>query len=214
MTTTPTTVRFTEEMRGYASFGTEDPEEGYRAGEAAGNFLMFHLTIETGDIDRFYRDPEHEGVATGWVRCDQLGGTHQVKEGVFNLFVSGDDRREREMRYRLFFNDGVGNPLTFTGVKYVRDHPGFDVWSDTSTLYSKILSGHVSEPEDDEASVVASGILRIRKRDFARQLTTFRASGPSLGAKVRAFLLFMGLFAGKLFDVYVLERIGFEPPGS
>lgn len=209
-----TTVRFTEEMKGYVSFGTDNPEQGLREGEAAGNFFMFHLTIETVDIDRFYREPDHAGVATGWVRCDQLGGKHEVEDGVFNLFVHGDDAREREMRYRLHFTDGVGNPLTFTGVKYVKDHPGFDVWSDTSTLYSKILQDHVEEAGEDEASVVAAGILRIWKRDFARQLTTFRARGPSLGAKFRAFLLFVGLFLGKLFDVYVLERLGFDPPGS
>lgn len=214
MTTAPTTVRFTEEMKGYVSFGADDPESGLREGEAAGNFFMFHLTIETVDIDRFYREPDHAGVATGWVRCDQLGGTLQVEEGVFNLFVDSDNPREREMRYRLHFTDGVGNPLTFTGVKHVEDHPGFDVWSDTSTLYSKVLQGHVGPTQEDEVPVVAAGILRILKRDFARQLTTFRANGPSFGAKVRGFLLFSGLFLGKLFDVYVLERLGFDPPGS
>ena len=32
--------------------------------------------------------------------------------------------------------DGVGNPLTMTGFKLVKDDAGFDVWKDTTTLYA------------------------------------------------------------------------------
>jgi len=201
-----TRVRFTEEMKGHVGFGIEEPEEGRAAGKSDGTSFMFHLTIETGDIDSFYHEPEHEGTAAGWITCDRLGGRLAVSKGVFNLFVDAGNPGEREMRYRLFFTDGVGNPLTFVGVKLVKDHRGFDVWTDTSTLYSKIVQGHTTAPDPNDAKIVAAGVLRILKRDFAKQITTFRASGPSLRAKARGFAMFLGLFGGRLFQVYIAEE--------
>ncbi|MCH7844250.1 MAG: hypothetical protein IH850_00260 [Acidobacteria bacterium] len=198
-----TRIRFTEEMKGHIAFGIDDPEEGRNVGAEDRTSFMFHLTIETSDIDRFYHEPEHEATARGWIECDQLGGRLPVSQGVFNLFVAGDTPRQREMRYRLFFTDGVGNPLTFVGVKKVEDHKGFDVWTDTSTLYSQVLQGHVTAENQEMAAVVAAGVLRILKRDFVKQITTFRASGPSLRAKARGFLMFLGLFGGRLFEVYI-----------
>ena len=202
----PIRVRFTEEMKGYLGFGVEDPAEGLAAGKVDGTSFMFHLTIETDDIDRFYDEPDHAGTASGWIRCDQLGGTLPVSDGVFNLFVETGRRGQREMRYRLFFTDGVGNPLTFIGVKRVEDDRGFDVWRDTSTLYSSVVQGHTNTPHPQEAKVVAAGVLRILKRDFARQLTTFRTSGPDWRARQRAFGMFLGLFGISLFDVYIAEE--------
>lgn len=206
-------VRFTEEMKGHIGFGAEDPEVGLEAGIADGTSFMFHLTIETDDIDRFYHEPEHEGTAEGWIGCDQLGGRLAVSHGVFNLFVDAGNPGEREMRYRLFLADGVGNPLTFVGVKRVKDHRGFDVWRDTSTLYSHVFQGHVTADDPSPAPIVAAGVLRILKRDFAKQVTTFRASGPSFRARARGFAMFLGLFAGRLFDVYIAEEGADEEEG-
>jgi cholesterol oxidase len=50
---------------------------------------------------------------------------------------------------------------------------------------------------------VASGVLRIRIRDFARQLTTFRAGGPSLGRKLGALVRFGWIFLGQLAETYL-----------
>lgn len=199
----PIRVRFTEEMKGYVGFGIEDPEEGLAVGKHDDTRFMFHLTIETDDIERFYHEPEHAGTAAGWIASDQLGGRLSVDEGRFNLFVDTGTAGQREMRYRLFFADGVGNPLTFIGVKRVEDHRGFDVWRDTSTLYSTIVQGHTSAPDPNHAKIVAAGVLRILKRDFAKQLTTFRTSGPDWPARRRGFAMFMGLFGISLFDVYI-----------
>ena len=52
----PTSVRFTEEMKGHVSFGEEDHERGAREGRETGTRLMFHLTIEAEDLDRFAAD--------------------------------------------------------------------------------------------------------------------------------------------------------------
>ena len=50
------------------------------------------------------------------------------------------------MLYRLFFRDGAGHPLTLSGHKLIEDNAGFDVWRDTTTLFTRVLRGHVDEP--------------------------------------------------------------------
>ena len=197
----PTSVRFTEEMKGHVSFGEWDHERGARGGRDGGARLMFHLTVEVGDLDRFEADDRREASAEGWVRCEALGGRLPVERGVFNLFVEGDEPGLKRMLYRLFFRDGVGHPLTLTGFKIVRERSGGHVWRDTSTLYVRVLRGHVEEDESG-AEVVASGILRLRPFDFARQLASFRAAGPPLAGRIAAIGRFDALFLGQIWQVY------------
>ena len=196
----PVGVSFTEEMKGFVGFGEQEFEPGFRRGRERGTALMFHLTITTLDLDAFIADRGHQAVAEGWVECEAAGGRLPVKRGLFNLFIeqSGDRRRKR-MLYRLHLADHGGRPLTLTGFKVVQDDPGFDLWSDTTTLYTRLLHGHVDPEQDEGAEVAAAGIVRIPAVDFARQLTTFRAHPP---ARVDALARFGSLFAGELWEVY------------
>ncbi|MFP5318411.1 MAG: hypothetical protein ACLGI2_08955 [Acidimicrobiia bacterium] len=196
------TVEFTEEMKGYVALGETDFRKGFEQGKKDGTYLMFHLTIEAEDVDEFVDDPRREATARGWVRCDALGGKLPVERGIFNLFVDTEDAGLKRMLYRLPFSDGTGHPLTLTGFKLVKDDPGLDLWTDTSTLYTRILAGHVDPGADDAAEVVAAGIINIHLLDFAQQLTTFRSRGGSLGDRARALEKFGRLFLGDLWKVY------------
>ena len=194
-------LAFTEEMKGFVGFGAEDFERGDREGESGGTRFMFHLTITADDLDRFIVDPDHLAAASGYVRCDALGGERPVETGRFNLFVNEDgDRRDKRMLYRLHFTDAEEHPLTMTGFKVVRDDPGVDnVWKDTSTLYTRLLAGHVDPDGDEAAETLAAGILHIEPMDFAKQLTTFDTE-PN--GRVDAVARFGALFAGNLWEVY------------
>jgi cholesterol oxidase len=212
-----TSIRFTEEMKGYVALHESDFAVGRDVGRSEGNFCMFHLTIEIPDIDQFLHDDLRRGACQGWVGADVLGGKLPVERGWFNLFV--DDELEvgrKWMRYRLWFRDGAGHPLTLVGFKDVRDDAGFDVWSDTSTLFVRILAGHVDETHDADARVVAAGILDIWIRDFVKQLTTFRTTGPTVSDRVRAMRVFGSTFLAQLGQVYVCARHGSRatPPGG
>jgi cholesterol oxidase len=122
---------------------------------------------------------------------------------VFNLFVATERPGERRMLYRLHFTDGVGTPLTLLGHKTIADDPGYDLWPDTTTLFTRLLAGHTEVDEDDDsAELVASGILRITPTSFARQLTTFRASGAGASGNVAALARFGVHFLGQLWKVY------------
>ena len=198
---TPTAIRFTEEMKGFVAFGERDFQRGWQRGRESDTPLMFHLTIEAADIDRFVADARHEAKAEGWVRCEALGGRLPVQDGIFNLFVD-HTTDEKRMLYRLHFCDGVGHPLTLSGYKVIRNDRGLDLWKDTTTLFVRLFKGHVDAAGEGAAELVAAGILRILIRDFARQLTTFRARGPSRGARTGALARFLTLFLGELWAIY------------
>jgi hypothetical protein len=195
-------VRFTEEMLGHITFGELDFARGAQAQRDGAGAFKFHLTIEVADIEAFANDERRPATATGWIECDALGGKLAVERGAFNLFVDVEPG-VKHMLYRLWFRDGVGHPLTMTGFKLVKDDAGFDVWKDTTTLFTRVLQGHVEEGDDDTATVIASGIIVIRARDFAKQLTTFRAGGPSLGNRLGALVKFGVIFVQQLAEAYL-----------
>ncbi len=195
-------LSFTEQMKGFVALGVDDPQAGHDAGKKSKDRLMFELTISVDDVERFVAEPGHQGTATGYVDSDLLGGRLEVERGWFNLFVQDDDPDQRQMRYRLWLRGPGGNPMTFVGVKEVRDDPGLDVWRDTSTLYVRIFDGHLEPPtegRDDDAPVLAAGVITIHIPDFMKQLTTFRTWGAS---RVGALEGFGRLFLGQLWDVY------------
>jgi cholesterol oxidase len=197
-----TGLEFTEEMKGHITLGETDYQRGARQGKQDGTFFMFHLTIETDDVEKFVADARHEGTAKGWVSCEALGGKLPVERGMFNLFVDDEDKELTRMLYRLYFADGAGHPLTMSGFKKVKDDPGLDLWPDTSTLYVKLFKGHVDAAGEDAAELVAAGIITIYLLDFARQITTFRTHGGSAADQAKALASFGKLFMGKLWDVY------------
>jgi cholesterol oxidase len=191
MTNGAVSLAFTEEMKGFLDFEETDHRRAFRAGEAAGRRLGFHVTVTTDDIERFLEDDEYPARVTGWVRCDALGGLLDVEDGQFNLVVEGDRRR---MDYRLQFRDPADSPLTLAGFKQIRDAPGSDLWTDMSTLFARIHAGHALD-----AAIVATAILQIHPSDFAKQLTSFRVSPP---LRLDALSRFGTLFAGDLWNAY------------
>ncbi|MBI2998141.1 MAG: patatin-like phospholipase family protein [Deltaproteobacteria bacterium] len=209
--TAETKLQFTEEMKGYFTEGVEDYEEGFAQGKNDNNFLMFHLTIKIDRVNRFVIQPEHEAEAEGWIEYEPLGGKLTVKEGVFNLFVHKDDPKRKKMLYRLFFKGDDGKEYTLSGFKDIHDDPQFDLWSDTTTLYTRIYRGKVEATDEAGAKIFGSGILHIYELDFIKQLTTFRADGPTPHDRISAMNRFGMFFLGKLWDVYARHFIEYGP---
>ena len=194
--------QFTEEMKGFATFGITNYEEGYRLGKENDSDLMFHLTVRTDDVHGFLESQEYEAVATGYVKGAKLGGRRPVDKGIFNLFADTEDRNRKAMLYRLFFRDIEDQPLTLSGFKRIQNDPGPDIWQDTTTLYINIFHGHVTEEEEASGELVASGILYISLVDFAKQLTTMRADGPTFADRAGGMNAFGSYFLGNLWEVY------------
>lgn len=198
-------IRFSEEMSGWIAFGADDYRAGAERGRSERTALGFRLDIDIDDLDRFVVMPEHRARASGSIVSDAFGGTCAVERGIFNLFVDCDDSADKRMLYHLWFRDLHGRPLTLDGHKAVQDDPGLDLWHDTTTLFARVLRGHVER--GDEADIVASGMLSISIKQFARQLTTFRVDAPTKLEKAQALARFGRLFTGALWDVYGREVV-------
>ncbi len=207
----PTSLEFTEEMKGFITVGETDYDRGLRTGQANGTGAMVHLTIKADDVNRFITFPQHEASAIGYFKCDAFGGERPVLQGVFNLLIDNQEPDRKLMYYRLFFTDDTSNPLTLLGYKDIRSDDHRDVWTDTTTLFTRILKGHVEPEGDGGANVLAAGIIHIHMLDFLRQLTTFKVEGPTLVDRTAALTRFGTLFLGKLWDVYARHILPASP---
>ena len=143
---------------------------------------MFELTISVDDVDRFVAEPGHQGSATGYVDSDLLGGRLDVERGWFNLFVEADDPDQRQMLYRLWLRGPGGNPMTFIGVKEVRDEAGPRRLARHLDALRQDPRRPPRAPGDGRTTtrpVLAAGVITIHIPDFMKQLTTFRTWGDS-----------------------------------
>jgi hypothetical protein len=197
------TLRFSEVMSGHVGLGAASYEDGSLAHEE----VRIEATIAIDDVNRFIADPEHRALVRGRVVLPAFGVPAAIEHGLFELFPDAETDQGR-MLYRLWFRDGAGNPLTLRGFKRVGKDSVLEGWRDTTTLYVRVLTGHVDGREDvvspaDEAATLALGIARITLPGFLRQLTTFRSTAASLVGEVGAILRFGALFAGQLWRWYV-----------
>src|SRR3954471_2011925 len=173
-------VRFTEEMRGWYAPKAPAYEAGYHTGKLDGCTLGFHLTIGTDHLSGMLADPQHPAEADGTVSCPPLGAADAaVQGGVFNLFAPGVAPGRLGMRYRLPFDAADGSRYTLLGFKDVAHDQPWDLWSDTTTLYTRLVRGDAASFDDDTAEV-GRGILKLDAKMFARQLSTFRGRPPKV----------------------------------
>src|SRR5262249_4716019 len=103
---------------------------------------------------------------------------------------------------RLFFNGSDRKPYTLSGFKSVQDNAGPDIWKDTTTLFTNVFAGHITQDQEASSDVVAAGILRIELLDFLKELTTLRAGGGTFAERLEATSKFGRFFWGSLWEVY------------
>jgi len=209
--TVTTSLSYTESMKGFLAQGQVDPEKGLAVGKEAHSHGTVHVGVQVDDVDRFITEPSHQATATGWVEYDGSGGRAAITRGSFNLFVDESDPHRKHMTYRLFFCDAEGRDRTLVGIKTVDDRPGANVWSDTSTLYVRVLDGRREASEDVAATVVAAGILHLHLRDFLEGLGTFRVRGADVSERAVALARFGAFFLGSLWDVYATHFLSYAP---
>ena len=188
-------VRFREVMSGDFAMGETNPKSGARQGRKDDTELVLHATIDIKDIERFKSDPEHAGTLTGRVDYTPFGKDILGYNGVFNLFSPSDDPDMKLMVYELAF-DHNGKSYYLAGRKEVKDDPGFDTWSDTTTLYTTLNEG-----ADKTGSIVGAGILKLSVGQLVDMVKTFTATNAT-GAKdkIEALTAFGKFFLGKLWD--------------
>ncbi len=190
-------LTFRETMSGGFALGETDPEAGRRKGEKGGSELSLHATIRIGDLKKFVDDPSHNGEITGHIDFTPFGENIPAKTGVFNLFSPTDQPRLKLMVYELGF-EHEGADYYLAGKKEVRDDPGFDLWKDTTTLYTTLHEG-----TNKEAPVVGAGVLSLGVKDLLKLVSTMRAvNADSAKEKAEAMATFGHFFLGELWKSY------------
>jgi hypothetical protein len=118
--------------------------------------------------------------------------------GVFNLFSPTGDPKLKLMIYEWCVQH-EGKPYYFAGQKDVQVHPLFDIWKDTTTLYTKLHEG-----TDKSGKVVGAGILDLTPRELMRMTGTFTAlNANTVEESLRATTAFGRFFLGELWETYV-----------
>jgi predicted acylesterase/phospholipase RssA len=190
-------VMFRETMLGPFALGVSDPHEGAKKGEAEGSTLVFHANIDIEDVELFMADPEHAATLTGDVSFTPFGERIPSVSGVFNLFSPGGEKRLKLMVYEQGF-EREGQSYYVAGHKEVRDDPGFDLWEDTTTLYTTLHKGATKEDP-----VVGAGILRLDMKEFTKILSTMHVTNAgSMADRTATLAKFGKWFMGELWDTY------------
>jgi len=191
-------ITFKEKMAGGFALGQREPEAGREAGKRAGTKLAMHATVTVDDIQRFVADPQHQGGLAGTIDFPPLGQGIPAHDGVFNLFSPTEAPRLKLMIYEMAF-ERDGKQYYLAGKKEVRDDPGFDLWKDTTTLFTRLHEG-----TGKSGPVVGSGILTLGVADLIKLLSTVRATGTdSVKEKTEVISTFGRFFLGELWDSYV-----------
>jgi hypothetical protein len=190
-------LTFRETMTGGFALGETDPETGRSKGAAAGTDLALHATVTIDDLDRFLTEPDHPGGLAGSIDFAPFGGTCTGSTGVFNLFNPSGQPDLKLMVYELRFSHD-GKDFYLAGQKEVRNDPVFDMWKQTTTLYTVLHAG-----TDKSGPVVGAGVLSLGVADLIRMLGTTHATNAASAADGAAAIARFGqFFLGQLWDSY------------
>jgi cholesterol oxidase len=156
-----------------------------------------HASIAINDLDLFIADSHHTGSIVGQISFAPLGENIPTQQGVFNLFSPTEQPTLKLMIYELAFEHG-GQNYYLAGKKEVRDDPGFDLWKDTTTLYTQLHQGR-----DKASPVVGAGILTLGVDELVKLVSTLHATNAeSVIGQGQALFKFGQFFLGQLWDTY------------
>jgi cholesterol oxidase len=199
-------IEFTETMKGFFSTSEkQDYAKAFEQGKAQSSPFEFTLTIQSQDVDRFVKDPEHEAGMAGTVKAPGLSASPlTISAGRFNLFVPEPSASyKKKMKYEMKLHSKEGQTFFFKGYKDVQDNKGIDLWKDTTVLYITVYEG-----DNDQSPVKGMGILKIEPEDLAIQVTTMKAVHATKNIdKLHAISAFGKLFAGALWDTYFASKL-------
>jgi hypothetical protein len=206
-----TGLEFKETMNGWVSFTETDYNQALLEGRRAGRTCDMRLRIDMPDIESFVAEDGARANVTGTVTCDELGPPMEIVEGYWVLGQRAPDDLHVRMRYRLWCKTADKEDVTVSGFKLVENDPGPDRWVDLTSLFMRILRGHVEAADERPELVLATGVAFVRPLSFLRQLATYRARGGSWLSRRKAIPDFVGAFV-RAVDLYWESKPGDTHP--
>lgn len=193
-------IFFKETMSGGFSLDANDPATGKKQGNRAGTELTIRVEVVIDDIDQFVEQPEHPGHLTGSIDFAPLGIDMAADYGVFNLFAPAEAPDMKYMIYELGF-EHRNQRYYLAGRKEVRDDPMFDLWDDTTTLYTRLYKGRNASGE-----IIGAGILTLGVKELLSLISSMDIINPQLETdKLTTLSKFGRFFIGELWDTYVMR---------
>ena len=190
-------LAFRERLSGHFAWGETDPQVAVQQAAAAGSTLALEMAVSIDDLQRFLSEPGHAGRLTGYISLAPAGADIPAKSGTFRLASPPDSPHRRVITYDLAF-DWQGKEYYLAGEKEIDDHPGFDVWADTATLYVQLHAG-----VDRSAPVVGAGVAKLSIGELLKMLASLHAiNAPSAGQSVAAVVEFGRCYLGALWATY------------
>jgi predicted patatin/cPLA2 family phospholipase len=190
-------VTFRETMQGGFTLGATDP----RSGATGQDVLALHATIHIEDITAFIDDPRHLSSLTGHIDFAPFGHAIPSESGAFGLFSPSGDPTLTYMVYELGFRH-QGKSYYLAGKKHVHTGAPWQLWGETTTLYTLLHEGTAAD-----GPVIGAGVLRLGVPDLFKLLATLHATNaPRSGRAAAAVWRFFKFFATELIRTYLLRR--------
>ncbi|PWY90103.1 FAD/NAD(P)-binding domain-containing protein [Aspergillus heteromorphus CBS 117.55] len=205
-------IEFTEIMIGHVYTGPDvkDFEVAAKLARGRCEAARFFLSVKSWSTEELVNSHLHPANMTGTFTCNSLGGVFMVNRGHFQMF--NHDSRQPDtanLTYDFDMTSPGGRILHFNGYKVINTasflNP-LELSRQTTTLYVTI-----TEPE---GTVVGRGILHIEPDDFACQLRTLVASGPSFWSKASSTASFLAFFARHLSTPFLAALGRLQWPGT
>jgi hypothetical protein len=157
------------------------------------------------DLDAFLCDERHPGILRGDLSIPWLSALPITNaEGEVELFAPVENTPGKVLHYRLTFMIGQ-EEYQLDGNKFVEDDSGFDIWKDTTTLHVTLSRGAAAH-----RAPIAWGPLTISIWGVLKSICSFTAFNEnSWREEWQAYGVYLGFFAGELWDVYVRRVKGF-----
>jgi hypothetical protein len=176
---------FRERMSGPFALGLDNPTIGAERGRAAGTTFVGDFTVTIDDLAACVAAPNHPARLGGTVSFDDLASGAPITDGALHLYAADPETGMKRMDYRADFRGRDGAAYRLVARKFIR--PGRATIREQVTAYGRITK---LEPDGQEPTVVAAGVLVFRVRDLPGFLWSMRAEGASRILGLRRFLGF------------------------
>jgi len=192
-------IEFEESMSGYIGKGQTNPKQRLDVDKRKEADVRFDVRISIEDLGRFLKISHHQAVLTGTVTSDLFGGTHEISDGIFNLFSLNPTTGIREMVYAFKFT-ADGQAYYLHGHKEIHHTRGkADVVEDMTRLFTTIYKG-----DNEQTPIYGAGELRFDLKDVPRLLASIEVVEPkSLKQRVMAYMAFVSFVCAPLREEYL-----------
>lgn len=212
-------IEYREEIRGFfalskntPSFGSDSHcfEEYADQGRSIKNKIRCDFRVKISDVDKFFHNSPNMVKISGYIDSPRLGGRLKVSSGKLRIQhgVQVDETHppSTEVKYLIHYNDSAGNQHKICLRKLIPQGPSNVSWSDVAT-YSFLMDLPAGEFQED----LAVGQMEIQQDAFAKQMLSYRSSGPSRWLRSNAICRLNEILFRRFWDRAKHELFDSEP---